>query len=251
MMRQLLFALVLLMPASAFAAGGESVPFHFDANLGNQASLQRGAKLFMNYCSGCHSLEYMRYQRIAEDLDIPEDVMENNLMLTQGKIHDTIQGTMPSEEAAEWFGKAPPDLSLTARERGADWIYSFLLSFYLDDSRPTGVNNVVMSNTAMPAVLAPLQGYQVLEHGEDGHGDAEGGGEGHGGGEPQFKLVQDGELNPAQYRSAVGDLTNFLVYVGEPAKMVRYSLGFKVIVFLLLFTGLAYMLKREFWRDVH
>ena len=249
MMRQLFIALFLMMPLAAMAAGGESVPFHHETNLGNQASLQRGAKMFMNYCSGCHSLQYMRYQRISEDLEIPEEVMENNLILTRGKIHDTIQGTMSKENAAEWFGKAPPDLTLTARERGADWIYSFLLGFYLDDSRPSGVNNVVMSNTAMPAVLAPLQGFQALKHEEEG----ESGGDGHGGGhgEPQFELVQEGQLNPAEYRAAAADLTNFLVYVGEPVKLVRYSLGFKVIVFLLLFTALAYMLKKEFWRDVH
>ena len=175
MMRQLFIALFLMMPLAAMAAGGESVPFHHETNLGNQASLQRGAKMFMNYCSGCHSLQYMRYQRISEDLEIPEEVMENNLILTRGKIHDTIQGTMSKEKAAEWFGKAPPDLTLTARERGADWIYSFLLGFYLDDSRPSGVNNVVMSNTAMPAVLAPLQGFQALKHEEEGEsGEADG-----------------------------------------------------------------------------
>jgi len=249
MMRRLFFTLAMLVPLSAFAAGGESVPYHFDPNLGNQASLQRGAKMFMNYCSGCHSLEYMRYQRIADDLEIPEDVMENNLMLTQGKINDPIQGTMPADKAEEWFGKTPPDLSLSARLHGADWLYSFLMSFYIDDSRPTGVNNLVMANTAMPAVLAPLQGYQALEHADEGHDEAAE--EGHGGGEPKFELVQEGQLNPAEYKAAVGDLTNFLVYVGEPAKLVRYSLGFKVILFLLLFTGIAYMLKREFWRDVH
>ncbi|MBO9470462.1 cytochrome c1 [Endozoicomonas sp. G2_2] len=249
MMRQLFIALFLMMPLAAMAAGGESVPFHHETNLGNQASLQRGAKMFMNYCSGCHSLQYMRYQRISEDLEIPEEVMENNLILTRGKIHDTIQGTMSKEKAAEWFGKAPPDLTLTARERGADWIYSFLLGFYLDDSRPSGVNNVVMSNTAMPAVLAPLQGFQVLKHEEEGESEGDGHGGGHG--EPQFELVQEGQLNPAEYRAAAADLTNFLVYVGEPVKLVRYSLGFKVIVFLLLFTALAYMLKKEFWRDVH
>lgn len=249
MMRQLFIALFLLMPLAAMAAGGESVPFHHDTNLSNQASLQRGAKMFMNYCSGCHSLKYMRYQRIGDDLDIPEDVMENNLMMTRGKIHDTIQGTMSAEQGEKWFGKAPPDLSLTARERGADWIYSFLLSFYLDDSRPSGVNNAVMDNTAMPFVLAPLQGYQARKTQDGDSGDSESQGEGHDG--SPYELVQEGQLNPAEYKAAVGDLTNFLVYVGEPAKLVRYSLGFKVIVFLLLFTALAYLLKREFWRDVH
>lgn len=245
MRRQLLIALLLMMPLAALAAGGESVPFHHDENLDNEASLQRGAMMFMNYCSGCHTLQYMRYKRIADDLHIPEEVMENNLMMTRGQIHDPIEGTMPADKAEEWFGVAPPDLSLTARARGADWIYSFLLSFYLDESRPTGVNNLVMDNTAMPAVLAPLQGYQALKHAENGEGGD------HGEAGPQFELVQEGQLNPTEFRAAVGDLTNFLVYVGEPAKLVRYSLGFKVIMFLLLFTALAYMLKREFWRDVH
>ena len=157
MKRSLLLALLVMLPISVWAAEG-SVPFEFDPNLDNQASLQRGAKLFMNYCSGCHSLQYMRYNRIAEDLEIPRDVVENNLIMTGGKIHSTIQGTMSKEQAGDWFGKAPPDLSLIARQRGADWIYSFLLSFYLDDSRPNGVNNLVMANTAMPHVLAPLQG---------------------------------------------------------------------------------------------
>ncbi|ROO25022.1 cytochrome C [Salinisphaera orenii MK-B5] len=247
MKRSLLLALLVMLPISVWAAEG-SVPFEFDPNLDNQASLQRGAKLFMNYCSGCHSLQYMRYNRIAEDLEIPRDVVENNLIMTGGKIHSTIQGTMSKEQAGDWFGKAPPDLSLIARQRGADWIYSFLLSFYLDDSRPNGVNNLVMANTAMPHVLAPLQGYQVHEESGGHDGESEGG---HGDAGPALELVQEGQLNPAEYRSAVGDITNFLVYAGEPVKLTRASLGFKVIVFLILFTGLAYMLKREFWRDVH
>lgn len=238
-MRPLFIALLLIAPLTVMAAGGESVPYEHDTNLGNQASLQRGAKLFMNYCSGCHTLQYMRYQRMSEDLGIPEDVMENNLMMTGGKIHDTIQGTMSKEKAADWFGTPAPDLSLVARSRGADWIYSFLLTFYLDDSRPHGVNNLVMDNTAMPAVLAPLQGYQARKDSDSDSADS------------QLELVQKGQLSPAEYRAATGDLVNFLVYAGEPAKLVRYSLGFKVIVFLLLFTGLAYLLKREFWRDVH
>ncbi|GAB3679974.1 cytochrome c1 [Salinisphaera aquimarina] len=246
-MRQLFIALLLFVPLMASAAEG-TVPFHFDPNLSNEASLQRGAKLFMNYCSGCHSLQYMRYQRIGDDLGIPDDVVENNLLMTGGKIGDTIQASMPAEKAAEWFGKAPPDLSLESRARGADWIYSFLMSFYLDDSRPSGVNNVVLANTAMPAVLAPLQGFQALKKDEGGH--AEEGGEGEHAA-PRFDLVQKGQMNSAEYERAVGDITNFLVYVGEPAQLVRYSLGFKVLIFLLIFTGLAYMLKREFWRDVH
>lgn len=237
--------LAAAVPA-AWAAGGGSLPFHFDPDLGNQASLQRGAKQFMNYCSGCHSLQYLRYNRMAGDLGIPEDVLREQLMLAGGEVHDHIEGAMPEEKAEEWFGTAPPDLSLTARLRGPDWIYSFLLSFYLDDSTATGVNNTVLANTAMPHVLAPLQGYQAPagDHGEEAEA-------GHGGGAPAFELVREGSLDEKEYRQAVADITNFLVYAGEPAKMVRYGLGAKVIFFLLLFTVLAWLLKREYWRDVH
>lgn len=244
MMRRLIVALMLLVPLAAVAAEG-GLPYHFEPDLDNKASLQRGAKLFMNYCSGCHTLGYMRYNTIAKDLNIPEDIMEKNLMMTTEKIRSQIQGTMP-DKAESWFGVVPPDLTLSARVHGADWLYSFLLSFYLDDSRPNGVNNLVMENTAMPWVLWPLQGYQQIEQQKEPGGHAEEGGHG-----PQFKLVQKGSMTPVEFRRAVGDLVNFLVYVGEPMKLVRYSLGVKVIIFLIIFTALAYLLKREFWRDVH
>ncbi len=249
MMRRLIFILVLIAPAAVLASGGESVPFHYTPDLGNEASLQRGAKLFMNYCSGCHTLQYMRYQRISEDLNIPEEMMTKHLVLSRDKIHDQLTGTMP-EKSADWFGTAPPDLTLVARwhPNGADWLYSFLLSFYLDDKTSTGVNNLVMENTAMPHVLWPLQGYQKHMQPEEGHGEESGG---HGAAEPEFEIVQAGSMNEEEYRRAVGDIVNFLVYVGEPAKMVRYDLGKKVIAFLLLFAVLAWLLKREYWRDVH
>lgn len=253
MMRRQLIAVLwglslIVAPSAVLAAGGASVPYHFEPNLGNEASLRRGAKLFMNYCSGCHTLQYMRYQRIAEDLNIPEDMLEKNLLLTRGKIHDQVTGTMP-EKSAEWFGTAPPDLTLVSRwhSNGADWIYSFLLSFYLDDKTGTGVNNLVMKNTAMPHALWPLQGYQKLNEQGDDHAEAGG----HGTPKPNFEMVHPGSMSKEEYRAAVGDITNFLVYVGEPAKMVRYDLGKKVIAFLLLFTLLAWLLKREYWRDVH
>lgn len=245
MMRRLVTILLVAAAPAAWGAGGGALPFEFDPNLGNEASLQRGAKLYMNYCAGCHSLQYLRYNRMAEDLGIPEEIVKNKLMLSGGQIHDHIVTSMPKGKAEEWFGKAPPDLSLVARSRGPDWIYSFLLSFYLDDSTATGVNNLVLANTAMPHVLAPLQGYQS-HHADDG-GESSGG---HGGG-PAFELVREGRLSEAEYRRAAGDITNFLTYAGEPAKMVRYGLGVKVISFLLLFTALAWLLKREYWRDVH
>lgn len=232
----LLLAGMLSVPAAWASAGG--LPYHFEANLDNLASLQRGAKLFMNFCSGCHSLKYVRYNSFSRYLGIPPGIVEKNLMLGDARIHDRIRTGLP-ERSADWFGQAPPDLSLVARARSPSWIYSFLLTFYLDESRPTGVNNLVMENTAMPFVLAPLQGYQRL---------VDAGGRG---GPPKFELVKQGRMSPAAYRQAVADITNFLVFAGEPAKMVRYDLGFKVVLFLLIFVFVVWLLKRELWRDVH
>lgn len=245
MMRRIMLVLaaVLIAPA-AWAVGGGHVPYDFEPSLGNEASLQRGAKLFMNYCTGCHSLNYLRYSRLTDDLGIPAEVVEKNLILGDTKIQGRIGLGLP-ERSADWFGKAPPDLTLVARSRGPSWIYSFLRTFYVDDSSNTGVNNLVLENTAMPHVLAPLQGYHRKvepEHGDEG---------GHGNGTPRFERIRKGSMSPAEYEQAVADITNFLVYAGEPAKMVRYGLGFKVILFLLVFTVVAWFLKREFWRDVH
>lgn len=227
----------VMIPAAWASEGG--LPYQFEPNLDNQASLQRGAKLYMNYCSGCHSLKYVRYNTFVQDLGIPPEIVKQNLIIGDARIHDRIGLGLP-ERAASWFGTVPPDLSLVARARGPSWIYSFLRTFYLDESSATGVNNLVFESTAMPFVLAPLQGYQKLvasDHAEHGP--------------PTFELVQQGSMTPAEYRQAVADITNFLVYVGEPAKMVRYSLGVKVLFFLFLFTVVAWLLKREFWRDVH
>lgn len=238
-MRHLFVLLVAVCCIPAVWASTAGLPYHFEPNLDNEASLQRGAKLFMNYCSGCHSLKYVRYKRFVTDLDIPPEIVKENLMFGDASLHDRIGLGLP-ERSSEWFGKAPPDLSLVARSRGPSWIYSFLRTFYLDASRPTGVNNLVMENTAMPFVLAPLQGYQKRIDSEHGNG--------HG---PPLKLVKKGRMSPREYEQAVSDITNFLVYVGEPAKMVRYGLGIKVVAFLLFFTLIAWLLKREFWRDVH
>jgi len=209
--------------------------------------MQRGAKLYMNYCSGCHTLQYLRYSRMAEDLDIPEEVVEANLRFTGEKISDHLTGTMP-EKSAEWFGKQPPDLTLVTRwhKDGPSWVYSFLRTFYVDDSTSNGTNNMVLANTAMPHVLWPLQGYNAKPEG-DHHGD----GGGHGPAEPQFTQVQAGSMSEEEYADAVGDLVNFLTYAGEPARLVRASLGIKVIAFLIIFAIIAFMLKREYWRDVH
>ena len=231
-------------PGLALAAGGVHAPFSFKSDLGNEASLQRGAAAYVNYCSGCHSMKYIRYNRLAQDLGIPENLVMKHLAPAGAKPGDTIQTTLPSDSSAVWFGRSPPDLTLVARSRGIDWLYSYLLTFYVDPSKPSGVNNLMLPGLSMPHVLGGLQGQQKLvepKEGEEG---------GHGKG-PQFELVQKGSMTPEEYKQFVGDLTNFMIYAAEPAKMVRYGLGVKVILFLLLFTALAYLLKKEYWKDVH
>ncbi len=235
--------LLALLPGAALAAGGAKAPYGFKPDLGNEASLQRGAAAYMNYCAGCHSMKYVRFNRLAEDLGIPEDLVMKHLAPAGARPGDTIQTTLPGDKSAVWFGRAPPDLTLTARSRGDDWLYSYLLTFYVDASKPSGVNNLMLPGLSMPHVLGGLQGYQKLVEPKDGEG-------GHGKG-PQFELVQPGSLTPKEYREFVGDLTNFMVYAAEPARMVRYGLGVKVILFLLVFTALAWLLKREYWKDVH
>lgn len=237
--------LLLLMPFAALASGGHGPLYSFKPDLGNEASLQRGARAFMNYCAGCHSLKYLRYNRLAADLNIPEDILKKNLMWTSEKPGDPIVPAMPSE-AKKWFGTMPPDLSLEARARGADWVYSYLKTFYVDASRPLGVNNLTLPGASMPHVLGSLQGWQTLKP-TDEQAAHEGG---HDASSP-FELSQSGALKPAEYDKLVGDITNFLVYAAEPIKLQRYGIGVWVLLFLALFTGLAYLLKREYWRDVH
>ncbi|MEX2480119.1 MAG: cytochrome c1 [Gammaproteobacteria bacterium] len=247
-MNKLITALLLCCLGSPAWAAGAGLPELMDANinLGNKTTLQRGARLFVNYCLSCHSAKYMRYVRMAEDLEIPEDVVKDNLMFTTNKIGDTMKVAMRPEDAEQWFGVAPPDLSVIARARGEDWLYSFLNGFHVDDKRPTGVNNLYFPDTAMPHVLADLQGLQrKVEHEDDGHGD-----DGHGGG-AAFEQVSSGQMSADEYRQATRDLTAFLLYIGEPAKLVRYRIGFWVIAFLLVLLVATYLLKREYWKDVH
>ncbi|MBI3171206.1 MAG: cytochrome c1, partial [Hydrocarboniphaga effusa] len=183
---------------------------------------------------------------LGRDLGIPDELLKKHLMPKDAIPGDVIKTAMPAAESEQWFGRTPPDLSLATRERGTDWVYSYLLTFYLDPSKPTGVNNLVLPGASMPHVLGALQGWQVLEQEDAGH---EGGHGGHGG--PNLKLVQPGSLSPTDYKDFVGDLTNFMVYTAEPGRNARISLGWKVLAYVLLFWGLAYLLKKEFWKDVH
>jgi ubiquinol-cytochrome c reductase cytochrome c1 subunit len=210
-------------------------------NVANTASLQRGAKYFVNYCLGCHSAQYVRYNRVAEDLQISEQQLTDNLMFTGERPFDTMANAMRPEDSERWFGISPPDLSLIARSRGTDYIYTFLRSFYADPSKPTGVDNVVLPGTAMPHVLWQLQGTQRAVFAADDHGAEV---------FERFELTRPGELGVEEFDSVVRDIVNFLDYIGEPIKRERQQLGIRVIGFLLVFLLIAYMLKKEIWKDV-
>ena len=219
-------------------------------DLRDHASLQRGAKLFMNYCSGCHSLHYMRYNRMADDLGltthagtIDNDLLVNNLIFTEANPQAPIDISMPPVNARQWFGRLPPDLSLSARERGPNWLYTYLKSFYDDKNRPFGDNNLLVPDATMPNILASLEGTVIALKQRGNHHL-------YGQSHTQLVLVKPGEMSMSQFDSALNDLVNFLVYVAEPAKLIRIRIGMFVMLFLCLFLALAYPLKKLYWRDV-
>lgn len=233
MMKKISIAL-LLLPSLALAGGGSSVPLDSaPVDLSDKESLKRGADLFMNYCLSCHSAHFMRYKRMADDLGMSDQEVLDTLVLTGAKIHETMQIAMPSEQSAKWFGTTPPDLSVISRSRGDDWLYTYLRSFYVDASRPMGVNNTVFKDVGMPNVLEGLQGKQHLQADGTLKGDG------------------SGSMSAEEFDKAVGDLVNFLAYVGEPAKAYRMTLGWYVLGFLLILLIPAYRLKKEYWKDVH
>ncbi|TDU26451.1 ubiquinol-cytochrome c reductase cytochrome c1 subunit [Panacagrimonas perspica] len=252
--------LAFAVSGTAMASGGHALPYSYVADVDNLPSVQRGASAFMGYCSGCHSMKYLRYSRVGQDLKIPEDLLKANLMFTSDKVGDQIISSLSKAEGAKWFGQAPPDLTLETRARGEDWVYSYLKSFYVDPTRPMGVNNLVLPGASMPHVLWEKQGWQKkaeAEHhegGEAAHGEKKEGehaeAAGHGHASP-FTLVQQGTLEPREYDKFVGDIVNFMAYAAEPGRSHRQSLGIKAIVYLLILLGFAYLLKKEYWRDVH
>jgi ubiquinol-cytochrome c reductase cytochrome c1 subunit len=240
--RAAVFTAGLLLSTVALASGTGGLQ-QAGTDLDDKASLQRGAALYMNYCGGCHSLKYLRYARIGEDLGLTEDEVQQNLNLAGGKIGDHVIAPMTAEMGVAAFGKAPPDLSVIARVRGSDWIYTYLKSFYLDESRPVGWNNKLFANASMPNPLWEMQGLQQPVYGkktEGGEQPVEG-----------FTLSQPGTQTAAQFDQTVRDITAFLEYAGEPAATKRQSTGVWVILFLALFTFIAWLLKKEYWRDVH
>jgi ubiquinol-cytochrome c reductase cytochrome c1 subunit len=229
---------LLAVSTTAVAAGGGALE-HANINVRDTAAAQRGARLFVNYCLSCHAASYMRYNRLAEDLGLGEELVMENLVFSDAKIGDTMEVAMRPQDAVNWLGKEPPNLSLTARSRGADWLYTYFLSFYQDESG--GWNNVALPNASMPHVFWQLQGIQqpvyathdglqVIDH---------------------LELARPGLQSPAEYEETVRDLVTFLEYLGEPAEVKRKNVGIWVMLFLALFALLSYALKAEYWRDVH
>ncbi len=248
-MNKIIYTLCLgIWVGAAVANEGGPPLLESHANLDSKTNLQRGARTFVNYCLSCHSASFMRYSRLVDDLGLSKEVVEKNLMFTTDKIGDPMQVAMRPADAEKWFTVPPPDLSVVARARGADWLYSFLMGFYRDEKRPTGVNNLYFPATAMPAVLSRLQGVQVMVEAKSEHAEAAHG-EGHAG--PMLELAMPGQQSPEEYAATVRDLVSFLVYVGEPAKLVRYKIGFWVLAFLFVLFIATYLMKREYWKDVH
>jgi ubiquinol-cytochrome c reductase cytochrome c1 subunit len=246
-MKKILIALAFLaLPGLGLAAGVGYPLLTAPIDPHNKASLQRGAQLFVNYCMGCHSLEHQRYNRMARDIGLTDEQVQDNLIFTGAKVGDTMQNAMPKAEARGWFGVAPPDLSLIARSKGVNYLYTYMLTFYEDPSRPFGANNAAFPNAGMPHVLWNLQGMQraIVET----HTDAEGHEKAVITG---FQLAQPGSMSPPQYREAMADLVNFLAYVGEPIHLERQRIGVWVILFLGLALVVFYLLKKEYWKDVH
>jgi len=239
-----LFSLALFATLPAFSAAADIKLDHAAVDLRDPISLQRGAKTFINYCLHCHSASYMRYSRLT-DLGLTEQQIKDNLLFEGEKVGQTMTVAMRKDDAREWFGAVPPDLSVIARSRGADWLYTYLRKFYRDESRPTGWNNTVFPAVNMPHALYQLQGAQRLEKVEVTNAA----GEKHF--EHKLVLAEPGQLAPLEYDRLAADLVNYLVYMSEPNKITRLQLGIVTLFFLALFFVLALFLKKEYWKDVH
>lgn len=242
-MKKLLF-LLLALPTAAFASGAALHLDHAPVNPNDQESLQRGARVFVNYCLNCHAASYMRYNRM-QDFGLTELQIKDNLLFAAEKPGETMRVAMKIKDAKAWFGAPPPDLSVIARSRGPDWVYTYLRGFYRDDSRPTGWNNTVFDKVGMPHVLHELQGQMApvyrTEKTADGHDHQV---------MERLELTVPGKITLAEYDALVGDLVNYLAWMGEPAKSQRMNIGLAVLLFLSIFYVVAFYLKKEFWKDV-
>lgn len=253
-MKKVLLVLSLMIPSFAMASGGGAIYPNDDIDIdwNDKASMQNGAKLFSNYCLSCHEASFSRYNRVGADLGISDELVSENLIFTtdkhgeKTKVGSLMKTTMTQEYAEHAFGTAPPDLSLIARSRGTHWLYNYLRGFYLDENRPLGVNNGVFPNVGMPHVLVDLEGTKkaIWETQDDGHG-----------GKHEvivgYEQVTKGSMTPAEYDKAVHDLVAFLDYVAEPYKEKRHAVGTGVLIFLFILFILAYLLKKEYWKDIH
>lgn len=242
-MKKLIIALMLFAtPMLSMGAGGGVHLDSANVDVSDKESLQRGFKYFVNYCLSCHSAKYQRFERTANDLGLSVDDVKQNLMFTAEKIGETMDIALSEDEATGYFGVTPPDLSVITRARGSDYVYTYLRSFYLDPSKPMGINNVVFPDVGMPHVLWELQGWQEARFtkGEDGKMHFE-----------KFELVKPGSMTPEKFDAAMHDLVNFMTYLGDPSQEARKALGVKVIIFLLVLFVLAYLLKKEYWKDIH
>ncbi|MHB1951547.1 MAG: cytochrome c1 [Acidiferrobacteraceae bacterium] len=239
MRRAACFALLLgLLPGIA-TADPTLYPVRID--LHNKASLQRGARIFVNYCVSCHSAAYLRYNRMGKDLGIPVSLIKKDMLFARSSVYAHMKAAMPEKDAKKWFGIAPPDLTLETRYRGPSWVYSYLLSFYRDKKTASGWNNLVFPHVAMPDVLYGLQGVQVpVYRTVNGRKVFD-----------HFLIVKAGTMTPAQYREAMHDLVNFMVYMGAPNTLERDRIGTYTLIFLAIFAAIAYLMKREYWKDVH
>lgn len=245
-MKKLIIALLFALPVAVMASGEGPHLEKANIDLTDKASLQRGAKLFVNYCLSCHSAAYQRYNRMGKDIGLSDDQVKNNLMLAAEKVGETMTISMPKEDAKRWFGNPPPDLTVMARARGTDYIYTYLKSFYVDETRPFGVNNTVFPSVGMPDILWELEGMKKavtkteIDHEGNEHTVITG-----------FEQVTPGKMDEQEFDQAARDLTNFLVYMSEPIKLKRQHVGIWVLLFLVLFFVVAYALKKEYWKDIH
>ncbi|MDN6857935.1 cytochrome c1 [Pseudomonas sp. CAN2814] len=260
MKKQFAAFVLALLPVFGFAAEGHGPALdRVDIDLTDKAAMQDGARTFANYCMGCHSAKFQRYERVGRDLGIPEELMMSHLVLTGGKIGDHMDIGMKPADAKAWFGAAPPDLTLVARVRGTDWLYTYLRSFYEDPKRPWGVNNKIFPNVGMPNVLVSLQGrqvvgckqVQVVEDGKKQYDPLTGTPLTHEACDQLTIVPKSGQLTEAQFDEKVKNLVTFLAYSADPNKLDSHRIGTYVLLFLAFFFVFAYLLKREYWKDVH
>ena len=259
-MKKLFAAFVFAaLPALSFAAAPSIALDKVDIDLADKAALQDGARTFANYCMGCHSAKFQRYERVADDIGIPHELMMENLVFTGAKIGDHMKIGMQLQDAKAWFGAAPPDLTLVARVRGTDWLYTYLRTFYEDPTRPLGANNMVFPNVGMPNVLVGLQGRQVIgckqvqvvENGKKQYDPLTGAPITHEACD-QLTIVPDsGSLTEAEFDEKIKNLVTFLAYSANPVKLESQRIGVYVLLYLAFFFVFAYLLKREYWKDVH